>query len=811
LLERSDGLQIVSFASPAAAAHVFHKGQLDLIPRLLKMPDTRGKTGSKSGGKTKLTGRTCLAALLVKCCAESAFHELLPSSADLLEPLLCEPYPADATPPSVLHPSAPVLLAALASWRPLQEATFTHLSSWPAAQLLCFVECLANSGRNPIAVLAALARLPQRSDDDAAFKRAFRNGLEAALRALPLARRQQEIIAALAVANVGTTKALLRLAAANDARFLRRCCAAVWAAGEANPKRGKPHVDVVATMLVLLSKPEAPVAAAKAQHDGSGGNLSAAAAAVDEAPLPAKLFELSECSEVDAKYLAETVATSLEACYAAWCVPFLRSALLRGALVPYKVFELFALRLSHVVKVHTTSNEVQVDDTSKGNSSRPLGEELVASLSDLLLEASISANADCLTIKDRQLWRNVSVTQSPVPLIDVLASALCHSKKAQAANSDVKQALVEGAVRAVGAHSPERAASLFCAVGGTKPTPLKLSSVDDLRALLCNVPDDKWLLPFLTAVARCAATVDSATAIGAAASGHVDIIVASRPNVGDDAFLKLLCLLASRVVGYAAAVAAGSTPIKDEDKTALTRPVSHVVSLVATELDRRSEVGTAATVDLAQLIGEDSKGLEKESAAWLLRNLSMRTDASSAEEHLATLAARVLDREGSSGESGQKFLVTLPLRIQVASPVVTAIAVNLSPAHQSAWLARVLEHGRLPTFLPFNLTKSTVIVEALLADASPQAQLQGLSALCARDGPAPTGRLQAVVKTTKSLIVAQHARGLLAGFSETRGSTTAQESKNASALPPSSSTSTSFKWAIDTSGEWGRVPNEPID
>ena len=143
--------------------------------------------------------------------------------------------------------------------------------------------------------------------------------------------------------------------------------------------------------------------------------------------------------------------------------------------------------------------------------------------------------------------------------------------------------------------------------------------------------------------------------------------------------------------------------------------------------------------------------------------------------------------------------------------MVTAIAVNLSPAHQSAWLARVLEHGRLPTFLPFNLTKSTVIVEALLADASPQAQLQGLSALCARDGPAPTGRLQAVVKTTKSLIVAQHARGLLAGFSETRGSTTAQESKNASALPPSSSTSTSFKWAIDTSGEWGRVPNEPID
>jgi len=799
----------VAFASPASAAHVFHKGQLDLIPRFLHMPDNSSKASNKSGNKTKLTGRSCLAALLVKCCAEAFFHQLLPSSADLLEPLLCEPYSDNSTTSaSTLHPSAPVLLAALAGLRPLQATTFTHLSSWPADQMLRFVECLANSGRNPISVLAALARLPQGSDNDAAFKRAFRNGLESALRALPLARRQQEIVAALAVANVGTTKALLRLAAADDAQFLRRCCAAVWAAGEANPKRGKPHVDVVATMLVLLSKPAAPVAAAKAQNSGgddTGSIVTAAAAVVDEVPLPTALFELSECSDVDAKYLAETVASSLEAHYAAWCVPFMRSALLRGVLAPHVVFDHFVLRLSHVVEAHETSGIVVL--ASNESSFPSLGEELVASLSELLLEASISANADCLTAKGRLLWRNVSITESSVPLTDVLASALCHSKKNQAANADGQQRLVQGAVRAVGAQSPERAASLFCAVGGSKATPLELSSVDELRNLLCNAPDDKWLLPFMTAVARCAPTVDSSTGIGAVVSGHVDIIVVSRPNVGDDAFLHLLCLLASRAVAYAAAVAAGSIPINDSNKTPKTRPVSHVVSLVAAELDRRSEVGTAATVDLALLVGEDAKGLENVCAAWLLRNLSKRNDASSAEEHLATLTARVLDREGSSGDSGQKLLGSLPVRIQVAPPVVSAIAANLSPAHQSAWLAGVLECGRLPAFLPFNLTKSTVIVEALLADASPQAQLQGLSALCARDGPAAIGRVQEVANTAKSLIVAQHARGLLAGFAD--GPSTAQESKEAPVPLSSSSTSSSFKWAVDNSGEWNRVRNEP--
>jgi hypothetical protein len=65
------------------------------------------------------------------------------------------------------------------------------LSLATGAELGCsFVDALAAAG-NPISTLAALPLLPPL--DDQRFKQRFRTALEAALRALPPQRREEEV------------------------------------------------------------------------------------------------------------------------------------------------------------------------------------------------------------------------------------------------------------------------------------------------------------------------------------------------------------------------------------------------------------------------------------------------------------------------------------------------------------------------------------------------------------------------------------------------------------------------------------------
>jgi hypothetical protein len=324
--------------------------------------------------------------------------------------------------------------------------------------------------------------------------------------------------------------------------------------------------------------------------------------------------------------------------------------------------------------------------------------------------------------------------------------------------------------------------------------------VAELRALLCGAPDDTWLLPFLTAAARSAATGQGGG--GGAAAGHVAVVVASRAAVGDGAYLYLLCTLASGCCAAAAAAAAQG----GSGGQAVAAATADAEALVAAELRRRSDDGTAATVDLALLVGPHAAGLERTSAAWLQRSLGQRADASQAEAHLATLAARVLSRDPPAGGAGQGFLGSLPLRVQVAPLVVAAVAAHLAPADQLAWLARVLRHGQqghrslLPASLPASLTRSAAVVDVLLADPSPEAQLQGLSALCARGGPAASDRVRQVADAATSLLVAQHARGLLAGLTAAASNGTSSGSSSGSG--GATKASVAFPSASSSSGGW---------
>ena len=72
-----------------------------------------------------------------------------------------------------------------------------------------------------------------------------------------------------------------------------------------------------------------------------------------------------------------------------------------------------------------------------------------------------------------------------------------------------------------------------CASGVGGQAPLGPPSVAKLRALLCGALVDKWLLPFLAAVAPDAATTHdgSAAAAARAAAEHVAVALASRAAV----------------------------------------------------------------------------------------------------------------------------------------------------------------------------------------------------------------------------------------------------------------------------------------
>ena len=66
ILSRRDGLQILRFTSDACASHVFHRGQRELIPRILGFG---------------APGVAFLDSALQRC----GLKELLPESVDLLE------------------------------------------------------------------------------------------------------------------------------------------------------------------------------------------------------------------------------------------------------------------------------------------------------------------------------------------------------------------------------------------------------------------------------------------------------------------------------------------------------------------------------------------------------------------------------------------------------------------------------------------------------------------------------------------------------------------------------------------------------
>jgi hypothetical protein len=98
------------------------------------------------------------------------------------------------------------------------------------------------------------------------------------------------------------------------------------------------------------------------------------------------------------------------------------------------------------------------------------------------------------------------------------------------------------------------------------------------------------------------------------------------------------------------------------------------------------------------------------------------------------------------------------------------------------------------------LTRSAAVVDVLLADPSPEAQLQGLSALCARGGPAASDRVRQVADAATSLLVAQHARGLLAGLTAAASNGTSSGSSSGSG--GATKASVAFPSASSSSGGW---------
>ena len=146
--------------------------------------------------------------------------------------------------------------------------------------------------KNPVSALAALPQLP--SLENPGYRQRIRLALEGALRSLPQSRRRREVLRALRVATVSTSKALLRLAASDgDPAFLRQACAAAWAGGLAHPTRRAVHRDVRVTMLLLLSK--------------LGGTSSGGG----EEEAPSALFELGDEPSEDDEYVAKQVCNSL--------------------------------------------------------------------------------------------------------------------------------------------------------------------------------------------------------------------------------------------------------------------------------------------------------------------------------------------------------------------------------------------------------------------------------------------------------------------------------------------------------------------
>ena len=273
----------------------------------------------------------------------------------------------------------------------------------------------------------------------------------------------------------------------------------------------------------------------------------------------------------------------------------------------------------------------------------------------------------------------------------------------------------------------------MCASGVGGPATLGPPTVVELRALLRGAPDDKWLLPFLNAVARSATTTqDGSAAVEArAAAGHVAMVVASMAAVGDGAYIRLLFTIAS---GCCAAKAAAASQGGGSGGHERGGDGSGGV-------DRWLDNVAAATV---VLVGPDALGLERpwrgcsEASANVLSPTRRRLGGAG---HLATLAARELGRDGPFGDAGPSFLASLPCaRAGGAArrggrrrePRAGASVAGAGPAPQPG------QSQSSPRFL----SRSPAVVDALLADPHPVAQLQGLLAVCDRDGPAAPAQVR---------------------------------------------------------------------
>ena len=135
------------------------------------------------------------------------------------------------------------------------------------------------------------------------------------------------------------------------------------------------------------------------------------------------------------------------------------------------------------------------------------------------------------------------------------------------------------------------------------------------------------------------------------------------------------------------------------------------------------------------------------------------------------LYARFLRSTGSSRSAGsaeasalRRLDAVVPLSVQASPLAVQALAEVGTAEDIGTWLSLVLaaDVSLLPPSLPPPILRVPGVVDMLLTSPSVRAQVQGLTALVALQGDECRARVEALVASASSPLVAQHGRDVLA-------------------------------------------------